>query len=381
MNRSIKYLSLGIWLSVTPLRAQEVTVPKVAKALTTITPESAGNNPELLKQLVKNLQDELEKQKKLDPSAKEIQRQVDTYALTLKLVEAQTKLAKAEMEMANTQRLREDFEERRRAKDSVRTLENPFVEATEAEKARMDLAYDGILYISERRIDLNGAIQAGVADRIDRQLNYYNSLNTKLPIFLVIGNSPGGSVSEGNQILDSMRASQAPVYVVVKGSAASMAAAITTMAEKSFISPRGRIMHHQMSTGVSGNVSEIGDGAAELGEWWVRFGTPIAKKMGLSSEQEFIKRMYEKRKSGDWEEFAQRARELHWVDYVAKVVETRSQSREEAMKEEPNVLSIFGSAEAGKSSANEIRNGRPVLRKAHGRDFFWMADLRNYIIE
>ena len=84
----------------------------------------------------------------------------------------------------------------------------------------------------------------------------------------------------GYNILKSMESSQAPVYVVVKSFAASMAACITTCADKSFAYPNAVILHHQISSGSFGNLTIQRENLAEIEEWWRRLAEPVAKKMG-----------------------------------------------------------------------------------------------------
>src|SRR5262249_38058956 len=115
---------------------------------------------------------------------------------------------------------------------------------------------NGTLAISDRRIPLNGVITMATADRITERINYFNNQNREFPIFIVIDESPGGSVAAGYKILRTMRGSQAPVYVVVKSFAASMAAGITTLATRSYAYPNAIILHHQLSSGSMGNLTQ-----------------------------------------------------------------------------------------------------------------------------
>jgi ATP-dependent Clp protease protease subunit len=185
---------------------------------------------------------------------------------------------------------------------------------------------DGTLTISDRRIPLNGAITMATADRISERINFFNNQNHEYPIFIVIDQSPGGSVAAGYKILRTMQGSQAPVYVVVKSFAASMAAGITTLAARSFAYPNAIILHHQLSAGSAGNLTEQRERVKDLEEWWKRLATPVAAKMGLSLD-DFIQRMYQKRSTGDWQEFADNAKKLHWVDEVANVIREESYVR------------------------------------------------------
>ena len=126
----------------------------------------------------------------------------------------------------------------------------------------------------------------------------------------------------GYKILKSMQSSTAPVYVVVKSFAASMAAAIATLAERSFAYPNAIILHHQISAGIAGDLTLQRESIKTLEEWWQRLAAPIAAKMGITME-EFIKQMYAHTATGDWKEFADNAAKLKWVDVViGRCVET-----------------------------------------------------------
>src|SRR5260221_10572633 len=119
---------------------------------------------------------------------------------------------------------------------------------------------NGVLSISDRRIALNGVITSETANRVTERINYFNNQNKEFPIFIVIDDSPGGSVMAGYKILKTMHSSSAPVYVVVKSYAASMAAAICTLAQRSFAYPNAVILHHPISNGSHGNLAAQRDG-------------------------------------------------------------------------------------------------------------------------
>jgi len=190
------------------------------------------------------------------------------------------------------------------------------------------LREDGTLVISDRRIPLNGLITADTADFITKRIDYWNNKDRELPIFIVIDSSPGGSVMAGYRILKSMESSDAPVHVVVKSFAASMAAAITTLARESYAYPNAVLLHHQISARVSGqlNLTQQREFHEESQRWWQRFGTPIADKMGVTTD-ELIKRMYERSSSGDWTEFAEEAQKLKWVNHIVEGIDETSFTR------------------------------------------------------
>ncbi len=180
---------------------------------------------------------------------------------------------------------------------------------------------DGKLIISDRRIPLNGPIRYGSSEYVTERINYFNNISTQ-PIFIVIEDSPGGSSSEGYAILKAMESSKAPVYVAVKSYAASMAAIITTLAERSYIYPGAKLLHHQASGMMYGNTTQRKEQLELARETEKRLIAPVAKKMGISMD-EFRKQMYENNSDGDWMEFGDKAVQHKWVTgLVEKIEET-----------------------------------------------------------
>ncbi|NKB23890.1 MAG: hypothetical protein GKR87_05830 [Kiritimatiellae bacterium] len=168
----------------------------------------------------------------------------------------------------------------------------------------------GVLTISDRRIPLNGPIIKGTADYVTERIHYFNNKSQAFPIFIMIDRCPGGSAMERYRILKAMEASKAPIHVVVKSFAASMAAIILTLAEHSYAYPNAIILHHQPLSIVHGeNLTQQQEQLETLKEWARRLHLPVAKKMERSLK-EFYAQMYEKRSTGDWEEFADRAKKL-----------------------------------------------------------------------
>ncbi len=185
---------------------------------------------------------------------------------------------------------------------------------------------DGVLVISDRRIPLNGLITTETADFITDRIDFWNNKNDKLPIFIVIDECPGGSVMAGYRILKSMESSKAPIHVVVKSFAASMAACITTLAEESYCYPNSLILHHQISNSAGNgklNLTQQKEFYEESNRWWERLASPIARKMGVTTD-ELIKKMYAHSSSGDWNEFGDKALELKWVNHLISGVEETS---------------------------------------------------------
>jgi ATP-dependent Clp protease protease subunit len=187
------------------------------------------------------------------------------------------------------------------------------------------LKENGILVVSDRRIPLNGLITTTTADFITSRIQYWNNKDRELPIFIVIDASPGGSVMAGYRILKAMESSDAPVHVVVKSFAASMAAAITTLAAESYAYPNAVILHHQISSVVMAqlNLTQQREFHEDSQRWWARLGTPIADKMGVTTD-DLIKKMYGKSSSGDWSEFGEQAKDLKWVNHIVKGIDETS---------------------------------------------------------
>ncbi|MCK5813048.1 MAG: ATP-dependent Clp protease proteolytic subunit [Cocleimonas sp.] len=193
---------------------------------------------------------------------------------------------------------------------------------------------DNTLVISDRRIALNGPILRNTADYITTRINYYNNKDNSKPIFIVIDSSPGGSVMAGYRILKAMDGSKAPVYVVVKSYAASMAATMVTLAKKSFAYPNAVMLHHQISSTfffTRLNLTQQKEHYEEMKKWWKRLAAPIAKKMGITTE-EFIAKMYKQSSDGDWSEFASDAKKLNWVDHIVERIEETSLLTDPNMK-------------------------------------------------
>ena len=121
-----------------------------------------------------------------------------------------------------------------------------------------------------------------------------------------------------------MASSKAPVYVVVKGFAASMAAVIATTAERSYCYPNTILLHHQASSSFNrSNLTVLKEQIAFTQLWYERLATPIARKMGITLE-EFVKQMYQNDSNGDWQAFGDRAKELKWIDFVVDRIEETS---------------------------------------------------------
>ncbi|MBM3261146.1 ATP-dependent Clp endopeptidase proteolytic subunit ClpP [Candidatus Kaiserbacteria bacterium] len=112
--------------------------------------------------------------------------------------------------------------------------------------------------LKERIIFLGGPINDEVANLVIAQLLFLQSEDPKKDISLYI-NSPGGVVTAGLAIVDTMRHIQPAVSTVCVGMAASMGAVLLATGEKGkrFILPNAEVMIHQPSGGAEGMASDI----------------------------------------------------------------------------------------------------------------------------
>tara|TARA_B100000989_G_scaffold4117_2_gene2890 strand:- start:216 stop:821 length:606 start_codon:yes stop_codon:yes gene_type:complete len=119
--------------------------------------------------------------------------------------------------------------------------------------------------LKERIIFLTGEVNDMVSSLICAQLLFLESENPNKDIYFYI-NSPGGMVSSGLAIYDTMQYIKPDVSTVCIGQAASMGSLLLTAGkkEKRFCLPHSRIMTHQPSGGVQGQATDIEIHAKEI---------------------------------------------------------------------------------------------------------------------
>jgi ATP-dependent Clp protease protease subunit len=112
--------------------------------------------------------------------------------------------------------------------------------------------------LKERIIFITGPIEDGMSVLVCAQLLFLEAENPKKEISLYI-NSPGGVVTSGMAIYDTMQFIKPPVATLCMGQAASMGSLLLTAGEKDmrFILPEARVMLHQPSGGFQGQASDI----------------------------------------------------------------------------------------------------------------------------
>ena len=119
-----------------------------------------------------------------------------------------------------------------------------------------DSVYDRLLW--ERIIVLGQQVDDAIANQICAQLLLLSAENAEKDIMLYI-NSPGGSVTAGMAIYDTMQYVECDVSTIVMGLAASMGQFLLSAGTpgKRYALPHARIMMHQPSAGVGGTESDI----------------------------------------------------------------------------------------------------------------------------
>lgn len=136
---------------------------------------------------------------------------------------------------------------------------NTLVPMVVEQSSRGERSYD--IYsrlLKERIIFLSGPVHDQVSTLIVAQLLFLEAENPKKEIALYI-NSPGGSVSAGLAMYDTMRYIRPAVSTMCIGMAASMGSLLLTAGEKDmrFSLPNSRVMVHQPSGGFQGQASDI----------------------------------------------------------------------------------------------------------------------------
>lgn len=153
--------------------------------------------------------------------------------------------------------------------------------------ARGERAYD--IYsrlLKDRLIFIVGPVEDQMANLIVAQLLYLESENANKDIHLYI-NSPGGTISAGLSIYDTMQFINCDVSTICIGQAASMGALLLAGGThgKRYALPHTRVMVHQPSAGFQGQVTDIGIHAEEVLEMKRRLNAIMAKHSGQSIER------------------------------------------------------------------------------------------------
>ncbi|MBP9827139.1 ATP-dependent Clp endopeptidase proteolytic subunit ClpP [Candidatus Saccharibacteria bacterium] len=170
----------------------------------------------------------------------------------------------------------------------MNTISNSILIPTVIEKSSMgERAYD--IYsrlLKERIIFLGTEVDDTVANLIIAQLLFLESEDANQDITLYI-NSPGGSVTAGLAIFDTMEHIKPAVSTICVGMAASMGAFLLAMGEsgKRFALPNSRVMIHQPSGGFSGTASDIEITAKEILKIREKLNQMLAERSGQTVDK------------------------------------------------------------------------------------------------
>jgi len=214
-------------------------------------------------------------------------------------------------------------------RDPRQTYMNYLVPMVVEQTNRGERAYD--IYsrlLKERIIFITGPIEDGVASLVVAQLLFLEAENPKKEVSMYI-NSPGGIVTSGLAVYDTMQFIRPPVSTLCTGQAASMGSLLLAAGAKDlrFALPNARIMVHQPSCGFQGQATDIMLHAQEilnlkrrLNEIYVRHtGQPLKKIEDALERDMFLT--------------AEMAKDFGLID---KVIEKRPE--EPSLKSEPTAV-------------------------------------------
>lgn len=140
--------------------------------------------------------------------------------------------------------------------------------------------------LKDRIIFVSGEVEDGMANVIVAQLLFLQAMDSEKEISMYI-NSPGGSVTAGLAILDTMRMVKCPIATYCVGQAASMGAILLAAGEKGrrHALPNSRIMIHQPWGGAQGKASDIEITAREILRLKEVLNEILAEASGKSIEE------------------------------------------------------------------------------------------------
>ena len=165
--------------------------------------------------------------------------------------------------------------------------------------------------LKDRIIFIGTPIDDGVANSVIAQLLFLQMEDSKKDIHIYI-NSPGGIVTGGMAIYDTMNFLQCDIVTYCIGMAASMSTVLLAAGTKGkrFALPNSRVMIHQPSGGAGGQTSDIAIAAREILRWKKTLNEVLSKHTGKSTEQ------IEKDSDRDYYMTAEEAKAYGLVDHV-----------------------------------------------------------------
>lgn len=142
-------------------------------------------------------------------------------------------------------------------------------------------------FLEQRKIFLWGVVHDDSAEKIVNRLMYLDSEKPGEPITLYIS-SPGGSVTSGMVIIDTMNMIKSPVNTICMGLAASMGSMILSFGKKRSMYPNGRVMIHQPSiSSIQGQATDMEITANQI----LKTKSILAEMLAKNCKQSFEKIM------------------------------------------------------------------------------------------
>ena len=231
-------------------------------------------------------------------------------------------------------------------RDPNETYMNYLVPMVVEQTNRGERAYD--IYsrlLKERIIFITGPIEDGMASLVVAQLLFLEAENPKKEISMYI-NSPGGIVTSGLAIYDTMQFVRPPVSTLCIGQAASMGSLLLAAGAKDlrFALPNARIMVHQPSGGFQGQATDIMLHAQEILKLKRRLNEIYVKHTGqpLKKIEDALER--------DMFLTAEMAKDFGLID---KVIEKRPE--EPSLKPEPVAAQGVTGGRAGRGSCERMK--------------------------
>lgn len=138
--------------------------------------------------------------------------------------------------------------------------------------------------LDERAVFINGEINDDMASAVVAELLFLEAAAPDKPISLYI-NSPGGAVTAGLAIYDTMRHVRCRVHTLCVGQACSMAAVLLAAGDDRSVLPSARVMIHQPSGGAEGKQTDIMITAREITRIRAKLSAILAKHTGQPVEK------------------------------------------------------------------------------------------------
>ena len=207
-------------------------------------------------------------------------------------------------------------------KDVNDTYMNTLVPMVVEQSARGERAYDIFSrLLKERIIFISGPIHDGMSTLIVAQLLFLEAENPKKEISMYI-NSPGGVVSSGLSIYDTMQYVRPKIATMCVGQAASMGSLLLAAGEKDmrYCLPNSRVMVHQPSGGFQGQASDIALHAQEI--------LDLKKRLNMIYVKHTNQKISAVEKALDRDNFMTSEQALEW-GIIDKIIDRRESDAED----------------------------------------------------